>query len=888
MSEELIQRGYTNKGLPFAEYEYYNIGNTSIKSLRQFEAIPNREYKGYLRKKPDGILVDRRDRKNIQVIAIIEFKTPQELDTPKKEQKAILQCINEYCKPLSARIGIVSDGKKYIWLNPYADNTKGQRILREDGYPLQTAFSWHSDVEIEKSLVFIRRILLEITSQNSQFLKEQVKNPSSLADSVWQTIWLASGENPDACLATFVEIFVFKYLSDLGVLTQNTQGVKVSFSDVYTKDRDKCLVFYFEQVRKHIKYIFPPSKNDGTGVINGIVLNPYVREHNILFHTILGQFDRFGSLTNIDPEFKSRLYEHFLKKSISQKNWGQFFTPRNIIKAIIELSDIDKLGDGAKVHDPACGVGGFILEPMLTKRSSDYSVKNDTVYSRLSYTGHDRDVKTIILAKANILIHLNELIKSNKNNTIAFAKLFNHTFQSFHNSVLGSIGQIPKETYDLVMTNPPFVMTGTSKIKEFIKDSGTLKHFYTVNGLGVEGLFIEKIIRSLKRGGKAIVIVPDGILNRTADKKLRKFIRDYCYIDAIVSLPENTFYTTPKKTYILALTRKLDNASPQTDAVYSYLVTSTGETLDTNRFDTDNDLPEMVRLFKYFQADKSDFQSPTIKCKIWCIDEFLPEVHWSVDRWWSERERIELGIVNKKNFTTIAGFVDELNNERVQLQRAIDQLHEMEDDIPEPAYTVEITLGDEQFFELFIGKRILKHDIYYAEENGTIPVYSANVKEPFGYMTTSNISDFEHDYVLWGIDGDFEFNVMRRGHPFRTTDHCGAIRIIDGNVNSDYLYYYLSWLRSSVIFDRQLRPNLTNMKPLKIKFPVIIDSDTKQPEQKDPNKSEIKNKPANPIYVLDIEMQKTIAEFYKSFEQVKAEIEQRMSKLLRLEIPPLS
>ncbi|MCB4235012.1 SAM-dependent methyltransferase [Kaistella anthropi] len=44
---------------------------------------------------------------------------------------------------------------------------------------------------------------------------------------------------------------------------------------------------------------------------------------------------------------------------MSKKNWGQFFTPRNVVKAIVEMSEIDKLPDGSNVYDPACGVGGF-------------------------------------------------------------------------------------------------------------------------------------------------------------------------------------------------------------------------------------------------------------------------------------------------------------------------------------------------------------------------------------------------------------------------------------------------------------------------------------------------------------------------------------------------
>lgn len=59
--------------------------------------------------------------------------------------------------------------------------------------------------------------------------------------------------------------------------------------------------------------------------------------------------------------------------------------------------------------------------------------------------------------------------------------------------------------------------------------------------MGVEGLFMEWIIRALKKGGKAFIVVPDGILNRVNDNKLRRFILEECYLDAIISLPVKTF-----------------------------------------------------------------------------------------------------------------------------------------------------------------------------------------------------------------------------------------------------------------------------------------------------------------------------------------------------------
>ena len=145
-----------------------------------------------------------------------------------------------------------------------------------------------------------------------------------------------------------------------------------------------------------------------------------------------------------------------------------------------------------------------------------------------------------------------------ENSTISekFAEVFNSTFKLLSGSILGTLSLTEKDKYDLILTNPPYVTSGSSNYKEAIKSDSRLSEFYKINAMGVEGLFMEWIIKSLKPSKKAFVIIPDGILNRQNDSKLRKFIREECIIDAIMSLPINAFYTTPKKTYILAITKK--------------------------------------------------------------------------------------------------------------------------------------------------------------------------------------------------------------------------------------------------------------------------------------------------------------------------------------------
>ena len=131
---------------------------------------------------------------------------------------------------------------------------------------------------------------------------------------------------------------------------------------------------------------------------------------------------------------------------------------------------------------------------------------------------------------------------------------------------------------------------------------------------------------------------------------------------------------------------------------------------------------------------------------------------------------------------------------------------------------IEVSLGDKRYFSLSIGKRLVKKDI--RQMKGSIPIYSANVKVPIGYGDHSNITDFSKDYVLWGIDGDFEFNYIKKGSKFITTDHCGSIKINDNQILGEYLQYSLYLIRDQYGYDRALRASLTNMKKIKIKIPI--------------------------------------------------------------------
>lgn len=647
MSEELIQRNLVEAPEKMGDWNFYNIGATTLKALKGAKIIPDRDYDEYEKKKPDALIV-----KKPLVIAAIEYKQPKELRTDKQVAAAIAQELGT-AQALQAKIYIVTDGKKSYWINP----ASGNEILQEDGSKITLNF----DKKSTECITLINKIRASINATNDQIKAAATVDPLPLAEKVWQDLWAVSGATPENCLYTFVEIFIFKYLSDLGVL----RGM-YSFYDLLGKyagnNDNEVLEYYASVIRVKIKELFPGNPKDKTTIINGTIFvskdDKAVSGYATVFKRILNRFNDFGTLENIDYDFKSKLFETFLKESISKKNWGQYFTPLKVVRSIVNMVDIVP---GMEICDPACGVGKFLLEPILHELHRYYTVEDGELKPQISLCGFDKgfdkdEQKTIILAKANMLIYMSGMIKEHPDMTQKFAQLFNDTFLLQTNSILGTLAKPIKDKFDLILTNPPYVMSGSSNLKEEISKQQELKDYFAISAMGIEGLFMEWIVRALKPNGKAFVVVPDGIMNRSNDKKLRNFILDNCYVDAVISLPLNTFFTTNKKTYILALTKKtpvnvggVATLERQTNPVFTYFCSEIGETRDVYRFDIEqNDLETASDLFNMFKGAKTKFKTSDKRCKVVPIDDFYNGSHWSVDRWWTREEKIELGIEEER------------------------------------------------------------------------------------------------------------------------------------------------------------------------------------------------------------------------------------------------
>ncbi|MCL4546501.1 MAG: restriction endonuclease subunit S, partial [Deltaproteobacteria bacterium] len=126
-------------------------------------------------------------------------------------------------------------------------------------------------------------------------------------------------------------------------------------------------------------------------------------------------------------------------------------------------------------------------------------------------------------------------------------------------------------------------------------------------------------------------------------------------------------------------------------------------------------------------------------------------------------------------------------------------------------------LSDKRLFNIFIGKRVLKNELTM---QGKIPVFSANVFEPFGYINKKLFNDFRDPSVLWGIDGDWMVNYISENIPFYPTDHCGVIRVINSKeVNARYLALILN--KEGKAFSRSNRASINQIKSIEIKCPSI-------------------------------------------------------------------
>ena len=260
------------------------------------------------------------------------------------------------------------------------------------------------------------------------------------------------------------------------------------------------------------------------------------------------------NLGDTDLDSKGRAFETFMG-SFFRGTFGQYFTPRSIVKFTVDVLPITK---DSKVLDTSCGSGGFLL----------YALNKVRTQATTLYPKYETDVKQYNrwhpywhnFASTNLYgIEISEQISR-------AAKMNMIIHDDGHTNVITSDGlisdkdieQITKNrgfkygTFDFIITNPPFGSSVRQTEKAYLKTYGlgkkeedwlavTAKPAVTRENQSTEVLFIEQAYRFLNEGGYLAIVIPDGILTNSSLQYVRDNVENWFRIIAVISMPQTAF-----------------------------------------------------------------------------------------------------------------------------------------------------------------------------------------------------------------------------------------------------------------------------------------------------------------------------------------------------------
>lgn len=275
--------------------------------------------------------------------------------------------------------------------------------------------------------------------------------------------------------------------------------------------------------------------------------------------------DMLDAIPMDDRDTKGDLYEYMLGKIASAGQNGQFRTPRHIIKLMVEMM-APKPAD--TICDPACGTAGFLVaaaEYLQHHHSNEIYTDQGSAkrFNHDTFHGFDFDSTMLRVGSMNMLLHgvENPAIENR---------------DSLSESHAGVEGQ-----FSLILANPPFA--GSLDYESTAQDLQRM-----VKTKKTELLFLALFLRLLKPGGRAAVIVPDGVLfgSSKAHKTLRQMLVEGQKLDAIISMPSGVFRPYAGVSTAILLFTKTNSGG--TDKVWFYDMRADGYSLDDKRNELDH------------------------------------------------------------------------------------------------------------------------------------------------------------------------------------------------------------------------------------------------------------------------------------------------------------
>src|SRR5437764_11590892 len=354
-------------------------------------------------------------------------------------------------------------------------------------------------------------------------------------DRIWDAFWSGGISNPLEVIEQITYLLFLKRLDDLHTLEENKAArlklkklerrVFPQGKDPKGRDYDDCrwsrfkhfeAKEMFEVVDQHVFPFLRTLGGDNSTYAHHMKDARFTIPTPALLAKVVDMID---GVPMEDRDTKGDLYEYMLGKIASAGQNGQFRTPRHIIRLMVELT-----APTAKdvICDPACGTAGFLVAAGEYLREHHPEILRDAKlkehFHHQLFHGFDFDNTMLRIGSMNMLLHGVE----------------NPDIRYRDSLAQDHAGE--EEKYTLVLANPPFA--GSLDYENCAKDL-----LQIVKTKKTELLFVALFLRLLKPGGRAAVIVPDGVLfgSSKAHKELRRMLVDDQKLEGVVSMPGGVF-----------------------------------------------------------------------------------------------------------------------------------------------------------------------------------------------------------------------------------------------------------------------------------------------------------------------------------------------------------
>ena len=328
----------------------------------------------------------------------------------------------------------------------------------------------------------------------------------------------------------------------------------------------------------------------------------------------------------LDIDVKGEIYEGLLQKNAEdiKSGAGQYFTPRPLIKAMVEVS---KPEPEMTIYDPACGTGGFLIaahDYLSNSYQLDKEQKKFLKYD--TFSGKD-----IVDSVARLCV----------------MNLYLHGIGGDESPIEGGVDSLasdPGERYDMVLTNPPFGRKSSITIYNvegmMARQSLTYERpdFWATTS-NKQLNFLQHIKTLLKINGRAAIVVPDNVLfEGGAGETIRRKILHECDVHTLLRLPTGVFYAQGVKANVLFFERKPAREKPWTEKLWIYdLRTNKHFTLKTNPLRY-KDLQDFINC--YNPENRFD-RKETDRFKAFTYDELIQRDKTNLDIFWLKDESLE-------------------------------------------------------------------------------------------------------------------------------------------------------------------------------------------------------------------------------------------------------